>query len=68
MSENKWYKALIGKSNYEAFGIIWSPKRNLTGEQRKRLTEYHQQINSKDKIEREQKLFKEATNPNWWRT
>jgi hypothetical protein len=44
---NKWYDALIGKSNYEAFRIIWDPKRDLTIKQKKTLVEYHREINDK---------------------
>lgn len=59
---NKWHDVLLGKTNYEAFKIIWSPKRNLTGEQRQRLVKYHQEINSGLK----EKLFNDALDPSWW--
>jgi len=44
-NRSKWEAALLGKSNYEAFRIIWNPRRDLTPKQRKALTELHKRIN-----------------------
>lgn len=66
MSKEQWYNALIGKTYYEAFQIIWNPKRNLNIQQRKALIEYHKKINDKIKIEQSKKAIEEACDPKFW--
>lgn len=49
---DKWIKALEGKNHFEAFKLIWDPKRNLTPEQRRALVKLHERINNKDLTEK----------------
>jgi len=61
-NREKWIEALRGKNHYEAFKLIWSPKRNLTGKQRQSLVRLHRQLTDKNT----QKTRKEALNTRWW--
>lgn len=63
-NRDKWVEALSGLSNFDAFKIIWDPKRELTNEQRVRLMKLHQSLRSpakqkawEEKLDEIQQLF-----------
>jgi hypothetical protein len=65
-NKEKWQKKLRGLNNYEAFQIIWSPKRSLTGKQRQALVKLHQEINNADNIYKQKQLTEKWSDPKSW--
>jgi hypothetical protein len=63
---DKWRKKLAGVSNYEAFRIIWDPKRPLTGPQRQALSKLHKEINDDKYKQKEQQKLDYWGNPESW--
>jgi hypothetical protein len=66
MPVSKWEQTLKGKTYAEAFRIIWDPKRDLNIKDRKRLVEYHEWLNNKDRVAKQKQLFNKASDPDWW--
>jgi hypothetical protein len=62
-----WSERLSRVTAYEAFRLIWDPKRPLDLKQRKALEKFYTDLHDSNKIKEQQKLAEEWGRPEKWK-